>query len=392
MRKSQTITITVVARMTPGETVWDRTVKGFFVRCQAEAKVYGLRRRIDGRARWLTIGKHGSPWTPDTARQKALEMLGAVARGENPAAVRDFERGLPTVKEAAELLLKQHIIPKRKPSTAVGYEICFRRHIYPTLGAMRIDRLTSSDIEQVHASLSDVPGQANRVVAVLSRLMTWAERKKWRDPNTNPVKGLERYKERVRERFLSTEEFGRLGEALVWAEQQGESPFAIAALRLLILTGCRKSEILTARWDFVDLERGLLLLPDSKTGKKAVILNTAAREILATLARIKGNPHVIAGERDGGHLIGLHRIWDRIRQHAQLGDLRVHDLRHSFASVVAAQGASLPMIGKLLGHSVPSTTQRYAHLAQDPLRDLADNAGAHIASVLTRSGPVRRTS
>lgn len=376
------ISVSVVDGMKPGGLVWDTAVKGFYVRCQAKAKTYGVYRRIEGRGRWLAIGEHGSPWTPDTARGKALEILGAIAKGSNPAAARDFERGLPTVQEACEAFLAEYVRPKRKATTHVGYEVLMRRHIVPQLGHVRIDRVEANDVERMHAALSATPIQANRAVAVLSKVMNWAERQKWRHPNSNPVRGLERFKERSRERFLSDDEIARLGKALQRAEAEGESPFAIAAIRLLVLTGCRKSEIVQLRWENVDLNRGLLLLPDSKTGKKAVLLNGAAIEILQVIPRLKSNPNVIAGIRDGEPLVGLHRIWDRIRLSAGLSDVRLHDLRHSFASVAAAQGGSLPMIGKLLGHSVPATTARYAHLAADPVRELTQKAGSHLATRL----------
>ncbi|MGE3916364.1 MAG: tyrosine-type recombinase/integrase [Hyphomicrobiaceae bacterium] len=384
MNNRRKITVAVVDALKPGATVWDTSVLGFFVRCQAKARVYGLRRRIDGRARWLTIGVHGSPWTPETARLKALEMLGAIAKGDNPAAVRDFERGLPTVADACQIFLRDYVQPKRKTATYTGYEILIRRHICPHIGKLRIDRVTPGDVEHLHAAvaLAGSDSQANRAIAVLSKLMTWSERRKWRSPNSNPVRGLERFKESSRERFLTTEELTRLGHGLAKAEEAGESSFAIAAIRLLILTGCRKSEILTLKWDHVDFERGMLLLPDSKTGKKTVVLNASAVATLRAIPRIKGNPHVIAGYRDGSHLIGLYRIWDRIREFASLPDVRIHDLRHSFASVAVAKGGSLPMIGKLLGHTVPATTQRYAHLSADPLRELSDVAGNHIAAAL----------
>jgi integrase len=205
---------------------------------------------------------------------------------------------------------------------------------------------------------------------------------------SNPCRHVERFAEEHRERFLSEQELARLGAALKHAERlgresDGESPFAVAAVRLLVLTGCRMSEILTLRWQDVDLDAGLLRLPDSKTGKKTVRLNAPARELLAALPRIEGNPFVVVGGRDGEYLKDLERPWRRIRERAALANVRLHDLRHSFASVAAAGGHSLPIIGALLGHTQSATTQRYAHLGADPLRQASEAIGKRLETAMS---------
>ena len=203
---------------------------------------------------------------------------------------------------------------------------------------------------------------------------------------TNPCRGIDRYKENKRERFLSAAELSRLGEALREAEeQQALTPYAIAAIRLLLLTGARKSEILSLRWDCVDLDNRLLRLPRSKTGPKSIYLTTAAAEILKLLPRVKGNPFVIVGEKPGAHLVNLQKPWDRIRARAGLDDVRLHDLRHSYASVGATSGLSLLFVGKLLGHTQASTTQRYAHLAEDPVRQAGEQISEAIATALNQN-------
>ena len=175
----------------------------------------------------------------------------------------------------------------------------------------------------------------------------------------------------------------RLGEALSAAEsERTATPWTIAAIRLLVLTGARLSEILTLRWEFVDFERGLLLLPDSKTGRKAITLNAPALKVLAKIPRLPDNPFVICGERRGAHLVNLEKPWRRIRAAAGLEGVRLHDLRHTFASVAAAGGASLPLIGNLLGHSQPGTTARYAHLSADPVRQVSEDTGRRIAQAM----------
>jgi integrase len=193
---------------------------------------------------------------------------------------------------------------------------------------------------------------------------------------TNPTRKVERYGESRRERFLSTQELRRLGDALKRAEGNGVedetveriSPFAAAAMRLLLFTGCRLSEILELRWEHVDFERGLLFLPDSKTGRKTIVLNAPALAVLADLARIPGNPHVIGGQKPGSAMTDLKRPWQRVCREAAISGVRLHDLRHTFASYGAGSSLGLPIIGKLLGHSQSATTARYAHLDADPLR------------------------
>ncbi len=205
-----------------------------------------------------------------------------------------------------------------------------------------------------------------------------------RPQNSNPVRGIRRYPENHRERFLSSEELQRLGEALDTELREHGDIYAATAIRLLILAGARLSEILTLRWEYVDLERGLLL-PDSKTGKKAIVLNAAVRKVLEELPRLNGNPFVICAHKEGQRLNNLHRPWWRIRKRAGIEDVRIHDLRHTFASMAARKGGSLPRIGALLGHSQMQTTQRHAHLIVDNLRQLAETVGNELANAVLGS-------
>ncbi len=177
-----------------------------------------------------------------------------------------------------------------------------------------------------------------------------------------------------------------LGETLTVASREGESPVIIAAIRLLILTGARKGEILGLKWDEVDFERGCLRLADSKTGARAIPLGAPALELLASLPRIEDNPHALPGDKEGGHLVGLQKAWERLRKRAGLEDVRLHDLRHSFASVAVAGGDSLYLVGKVLGHRKSATTERYAHLADDPLRAVADRTASTIAAAMNGTG------
>ncbi len=203
----------------------------------------------------------------------------------------------------------------------------------------------------------------------------------------NPCRHVEKYRERKLERFLSNDELARLGEVLLEAERtQTELPSVIAAIKLLLLTGCRLSEILNLRWDEVDVENQCLRLRESKTGAKIVYLPRYAMEVLSEIERKDNNPFVIVGAKVGARLVNLQKPWRRIRSKVGLQDVRIHDLRHSFASAAAASGLSLPIIGALLGHSQPQTTQRYAHLAGDPLREAVNITAGRLAALVKGEG------
>lgn len=381
------ITKRVVDSLRRGELRWDAELKGFGVRCQRLAKVYLVKKRVGGRQRWITIGRHGSPWTPEMARREAQKLLGDIAAGNDPSIARDAEKNNPLVYDLANAYLHEHVEAKRKGSTAIGYRDLLTRIALPAVGRMRVADVTHSDMARLHHRLKEAPYQANRTLAVLSSFFTWAERHGYRARGTNPCQDVEPYKERKRDRFLSSEEMARLGQGLIEAESEGEPPQAIAAIRLLVLTGCRKSEILTLMWDHVDFQLGALRLPDSKTGAKLVPLGAPALKLLASLPRLEGNPYVIPGNREGAHFVGLQKVWERVRSRAALSDVRVHDLRHSFASIGAIRGDSLLVIGALLGHRDQATTQRYAHLSSDPLRAAADKISGQILAALNGERP-----
>ena len=373
------ITKTLVDALTPDELAWDAEVKGFGIRCQRRDRVYVLKYRASGRQRWYTIGKHGSPWTPDTARREAKRILGLVAEGKDPADKKKTDRSAPTVAGLAERFLADHVAAKTKARTGIEYRRLVERIVMPELGRLKVDNVVSSDIERLHLQYRATPYQANRLLALLSKMFNWAGRR----GDRNPCIGIQRFAEHKRRRYLSSAELTRLGTAVEQAEaERFTSPFVVAAIRLLIFTGARLSEILTLRWDQVDLERGWLNLADSKTGAKTVYLNAAARRLLSSLPHLADNPFVVPGERQGRHLVNLEKPWRRIRDLANLPDVRLHDLRHSFASVGAGAGFGLPIIGALLGHTQAATTQRYAHLAADPLQHAADLIGQRLEEAI----------
>ena len=279
--------------------------------------------------------------------------------------------------------MTEHVDAKRKERTAAEYRRLFDNFILPVLGRKRIKDVTRSDVAGLHHKLRSTPYQANRVMALLSKLFNWAERHGYRSDGTNPCRHIEKFREEGRERHLSPAEMERLGAALAAAQFDGSAtPWTVAAIRLLVFTGARLSEILTVRWGWVDTQAGTLTLPDSKTGRKVIHLNPPALEVLATLPRLEGNRFVICGRKSGAHLVNLQKPWRAIRERAGLDDVRIHDLRHSFASVAAAGGMSLPLIGAMLGHSQPATTARYAHLAADPIKAASATVANQIAAAM----------
>jgi integrase len=305
----------------------------------------------------------------------------------------------------------EHVEPKRKTGTAGFYRDIFDRIVKPAVGTTKADKLTRLQVGKLHSSLSDTPFQANRVLAVVGSMYAFAGRAGIVPESTHPARGIDKFKECRRERFLTGEELERLGGAIREAETTGIpwtvdetkptakhlpkakrstkiAPSAAAALRLLLFTGCRLREILHLRWEHVDFERGCLFLPDSKSGRKTVILNAPALAVLNALERI--SPYVVPGDDPEQPRHDLKRPWGAVTKRAGLIGVRLHDLRHTYASFGAGGGLGLPIIGRLLGHAQVATTARYAHLDNDPLRRASESIAGRIAAALdgTRSHTV----
>jgi len=365
---------------------WDDDLPGFGLRVRSSGKMTFICqfRNSQGRIRKITLGAYGR-MTPHEARIEARSVLAAVDKGEDPAANRDAVKKAPTMKEFAERYLREHAALKKKPRSIAQDKSMLDNVILPALGNQKLQGITRNDVTKLHYSLRETPYRANRVLALLSKMFNLAERWGSRPDGSNPCRHVEKFKEKKRERYLSSEELSRLGNTLAQAEREGkELPSVITAIRLLILTGARLSEILELRWEWVDFEHGCLRLPDSKTGAKLIPLSRPAYEILGNLPRMAGNPYVIPGAKGGEHLVNLNKPWRRIRKRARLDDVRIHDLRHSFASVAAASGMGLPVIGALLGHKEAATTQRYTHLANDPLKAAADMVAEKITEAMNK--------
>ena len=386
--------------------LWDSELAGFGLKVTpAGRRTYLVQYRLGGRGgrtRRVTIGRHGSPWTPDGARRRAKELLGVVASGGDPAEARTREREDLTIGQLCDLYVAEGCATK-KPSTMATDRGRIERHIKPLLGRKQCRAVTRADVERLMQDVAagktaaDVrtgpqgraivrggKGTATKAVSLLGAIFTFAVERGLRPDN--PAHGVRTYRSRNFERFLSPREYARLGEALAATERDGGNPAGIAAVRLLAMTGCRKSEILSLRWEHVDFEHQCLRLPDSKSGAKVVPLGAPALALLAGLPRTEGNPHVLPGASEEGYFVGLPKIWRRVRARAGLEGVRLHDLRHSFASVGAVGGDSLLIIGKLLGHRQSATTQRYAHLSDDPLKSSADRISRDIAAALEGGG------
>ena len=366
---------------------WDNAVRGFGVRIYPTGrKAFVLSYRVNGRKRLLTLGPYG-PLTLDKARTVAKRNLAEVIDGADPAESRRAARNAPIIAELCDRYLAEYAVGRKKASSVYNDRLMISRFIVPALGGRKAADVTRTDVLKLHNGLRKTPYQANRVLSLLSKAMNLAEAWGLRPDRSNPCIHVERFKERKRERYLSATELVRLADALAEAESKADGmPPKVAAIRLLLFTGARRNEILTLKWEYVDFERACLRLPESKTGSKIIHLNAPALAVLDALERHEDNPHVIVGQKRGAHLVNLERAWSAIRERAGLEGLRLHDLRHSYASVGAGAGMGLPMIGALLGHREAATTARYAHLADDPLRHANEAIGAWLEAAMKGEG------
>ena len=367
--------------------IWDTKLTGFGLKVTpAGSKIFLVQYRID-RTRRVTIGAYKTKnprvktFTPDQARRKAEQLLGQVANDIDPAETKTLERKKGKFGDHLRHYFENEVKPLKKPTTVDSYERVIRLYVPARLKGRKTANITKQDIRTIRDGMKDNPYGANKTLAVLSAFFNWCEGDDIRPNNSNPCKGIKKYKEKSHDRFLRPDEQIRLAKALSdSSNSKFHNPYAIAAIRLLAFTGARKSEILTLRWEWVDFENKTLNLPDSKTGAKQIYLNAPALEVLSRISRIDDNPFVIVGSKPGQHLVNLQKPWKRIREAADLPDLRLHDLRHTFASIAVMGGMSLPMVGALLGHKHSRTTQRYAHLSGDPLLQASERVARTMVS------------
>ncbi len=366
--------------------LWDSEVSGFMCKVTpAGKKSYFLYYRThDRRQRRPKIGDHGVV-TCEQARGIAQRWLLEVSQGKDPSSDKKQLRDIPTFKELADQYMREHAPRKKASSRKEDYRL-WQQYVLPVLGTLKVSSLERSDISKLHYSLHHMPTTANRILSLLSKALNLAELWGYRQNHSNPCLHVKKYAEKKRETFLSQEEIGRLMDILNEEERNSQNPWALYAIRLLLITGCRLNEMLALKWEEVDFSNQYLRLSDSKTGKKLVYLSTVAVELLKKVPQMKNNPYVICGEKKGAHLVNLQKPWRRIRKKADLDHVRLHDLRHTFASIAASDGLSLPIIGALLGHKQTQTTARYAHLIGQPLIEAAEKIGGRMMGKVLKEG------
>ncbi|MBD2747788.1 tyrosine-type recombinase/integrase [Microvirga sp. BT688] len=395
----------VVDALQPGEAIWDSEVTGFGVRRQVRDASFVVKYSFKGRQRFYTIGRYGR-LTVDDARLAAKRVLGIVATGVDPAEVRDHPPAvLPvaTVSDLCRLYLAEGpaFKPGKRPSSWDTDRSNITRHILPLLGNKPVETLTEADIVRFVADVSNGVtrcdektksrgraiveggrGIAGRCLAVLGAAFRFGIRAGY--VVRNPTQHVRAQTGEQPGRFLTREEWLRVGEAMQWLEDHGTSRAFTNAIRLLALTGCRRSEIARLRWEEVDLERGVLHLATGKTGPRIVPLSDQAVGLLRDLGQGQTSAWVFPSNRGSGPIVGLQKVWVKLRSKARLDGVRLHDLRHSFASQAVNAGASLYLTGAVLGHRQARTTQRYAHLQTEAVRRVATDAADTVAQALIK--------
>jgi len=352
--------------------VYDRELRGFGLRVTAAGvKAFVLNYHVSGRERRYTIGR----W-PEVAaemgRAEALRLRELLRQGYDPLAERERARGVPTMADLAQDYLRRHAEPFKRPLSIRDDRRLLQALILPRLGRLQVSAVTRADIENLHRELGSTPVQSNRVLALLSKMFSLAIQWGWvRD---NPARGVAKYQEQPRERWLQTQELARLQNVLEKERDQNQAN----AVRLIELTGARKGEVLSARWDQFDLEGGVWTMPAHTTKQKRihhVPLSPPALGLLRGMREWASGDFLFPGEKDG-HLGDVKKFWKKVTQAAGLEGVHVHDLRHTFASHLVSAGVPLASVGALLGHTQARTTERYAHLADGVLRQATGQFGS----------------
>jgi integrase len=357
--------------------VWDEGLTGFGLRVtKAGVKSFVLRYVLGGHERMYTLARYPDLST-SAAREIATELRGRVARGEDPLGVRESARTAPNMRQLAADYLTQHAERNKRPGSVRDDRSMIENIILPALGEMKVAEVTHEDIAKLHASLKATPYRANRVLALLSKMMNLAVQP-WKLRTDNPAKGVVRFPEDRRDKWLTADELRRLSDALDAVPSQR----AANAIRLLILTGARRSEVLTAEWRDIDFDQKRWIKPSAHTKQKKTEYVPLSAPALALLAAMKeqavpGVPFVFPGDGDGP-LQDIRKTWLAACTKAGVEGVRLHDLRHTYASHLVSSGLSLEIVGRLLGHTQVATTKRYAHLADSPLREATERFAAMV--------------
>lgn len=377
---AEKITDKLVRELTPppsgNRIVYDTDIPGFGIRVTAKgAKAFVLNYRIHGRERRLTIGGYPA-WSVLAARKEVGDLVRSVDRGVDPLEARQDERAAPTIIELFERYAAEHL-PRKAPRSAADDRSMWEKIILPFFGHRKVSDITAADCDAIHREVGkDRPVRANRVIEVLRKAMNLAIRWGWR--TDNPASGVHRNNEDKRERYLNGEELARLSQALA----QHRERVSVDAIRLMLLTGCRRGEALLATWDQFDLAAGVWIKPSAHTKQRKthrVPLSASSVELLRAIRETTPGPYVFPG-KNGRPLTDVKRTWETVRQAAGVDGVRLHDLRHTYASILASEGLSLPVIGALLGHTQTQTTARYSHLFDDPLRAATERVASKVAN------------
>jgi integrase len=412
-------TVRAIDAMAPGSVLWDGTVKGLYVeRQKGSARVYRLKTRVNGRQRHFTIGEHGSPHTPETARKAARDLQSIIDKDGDPHAEREKRKATLSVREVAQRFLDEHCgienmaAPKltirpgapTKPGTARGYRDLIRGYVVKCdvigpdakpikdiwkgrgdgIGDIKATAITTGDIAAIHHHMRDTPRAANHLLSCLSVMTNWAsERGIWPKGN-NPTKGIKRFKEHKRTKYLDADETRRLIEAIARAERDEKiTPHSAAALRFLLLTGLRPREALNLRWKDIDFATGTASLANTKTGDRSAALSTHALQLLTGVPKVEGNEFIFVGLKPGRPLASLQHAFETVREAASLGDdVVLYSLRHNFGTALAHAKTEVFEIMRAMGHVNVSTSMRYIHIANAGVQASADRATQGIADLL----------
>ena len=379
------ITEKIIRSLKPPHTgsriLYDEEIPGFGVRITANSVIsFVLDYRINERKRRYTIGRYPE-LSAAAAREEAIQLRGGLRTGEDPLAEKEHRREAPTIEDLFNDYMERHAKIYLRPNTIRSNESMARNDILPKIGKIKVADLKRRDVEELHQSLKESPYQANRVRALLSKMLNLAKHWEWRPDN--PCEGVPKYREEKRDRWLSTEEIEHLCDALDKHPNQSSAN----AIRLMLLTGARKGEALTATWAEFNLELGVWTKPSHHTKQKRtehVPLSAPAVQLLVSMKGKSDSPFLFPGDVEGKPIQEIKRVWIALCKQARLKNVRLHDLRHTYASHLVSSGMSLPIVGRLLGHTQPQTTARYAHLADDPLRQATNRFASIVAAARSR--------